>query len=482
MKFRLFVLLSLALWMGVWAQADSPERDARGWRVGPKAMGAAEVIRGPSPDEPIVLDLPEVLSDHVDGPTLVFYFSPTCPHCRAVGHEVQQLHERLAATQVPVLWVASGSASESAILEFKRTYGVTGPLVHDTGRLVGSAIGARSTPSAVLVQRVQPAKGRGKAPETFEARVLDFWYPYTPGTDGLVEGRAFNNPFHAFRPDEYKGNAHCAACHSLEYTSWHMTHHSVAWATLEREGSHTDPECVGCHVTGHQEPSGWDGEPRTKLVDVGCEACHGPGGPHDGHVTEPLSTCVGCHDDKHSIAFSTEKGLPHIDHYAAIDVTPEALKQRKLDLYQGKVPKALLAFPEGKNVGSAACQSCHTAEHGAWLLSAHAGAMDTLRDATEPAEAHTDPACVRCHATAKSSGLATQNLDDFHTDSGVGCESCHGPGEAHVAAPSADNIEGLGEDCPVCVLEAICTTCHTAEWDPEWDLDTRLKAISHRQP
>ena len=476
---RLLLLLCFTVFFGLWAEAEEPERDARGWRIGPTAMGAAEVIRGMDPKQPVILDLPAILSKHIEGPTLVFYFSPTCPHCQAVGHEVEALHQRLTDASVPVLWVASGSSSESSILEFKRTYGVTGTLVHDQERLVGAAMGARSTPSAVLVQRASPSKGKAKEGAPFEARVIDFWYPYTPGTDGLVEGRAYNNPFQAFRPNEYKGNEHCAACHPLEYTSWHMTHHSVAWATLERDGSQADPECVGCHVTGHQEPSGWDGQPRTKLVDVGCEACHGPGGPHDGTTTAPLTTCVGCHDDKHSIAFTTDKGMPHIDHYAAVDITPEALRQRKLDLYQGKVPKALLAFPEGNNVGSDACQSCHTTEHTAWLASAHSGAMNTLTASTDPADADADVTCVRCHATARTSTLAAPALESFHLDGGVGCESCHGPGEAHVAAPSADNIEGLGEDCPVCVLEAICTTCHTAEWDPEWDLDTRLKAINH---
>ena len=62
-------------------------------------------------------------------------------------------------------------------------------------------------------------------------------------------------------------------------------------------------------------------------------------------------------------------------------------------------------------------------------------------------------------------------------DDGVGCESCHGSGQAHVADPTKDNIVGLGDSCPVCVIEAVCTTCHTKEWDPDWDLDQRLEEL-----
>jgi len=47
------------------------------------------------------------------------------------------------------------------------------------------------------------------------------------------------------------------------------------------------------------------------------------------------------------------------------------------------------------------------------------------------------------------------------------------------AGGGKDNIQGLGESCPVCVLEALCTSCHTQEWDKDWDLDTHLKAIDH---
>ena len=81
------------------------------------------------------------------------------------------------------------------------------------------------------------------------------------------------------------------------------------------------------------------------------------------------------------------------------------------------------------------------------------------------------------HGQGHGAGAAA-GLDAYLTDEGVGCEACHGPGEAHVeAGGGTDNIEKLGDDCPVCVIEAVCTRCHTQKWDPDWDLERDLARI-----
>ena len=245
----------------------------------------------------------------------------------------------------------------------------------------------------------------------------------------MVEARIAGDPFAAFAPDRYVGTPMCGVCHTEELGSWLVTHHAVAWRTLEVRGKQTDDACTSCHVTGSGQPGGWGGDPDSALVDVGCEACHGPSGPHDGSATEATSTCAQCHDPKHSIAFSVAKGLPLIDHHRVTAMTDAQITARRRALYQGEAPRDLLAFPEGRNVGSAACQSCHPVQHAWWADDPHARAMDRLRD-----EGSDDPACVRCHATAKASGPPPAEVAEFRTLEGVGCESCHGPGEAHVAA------------------------------------------------
>ena len=233
-------------------------------------------------------------------------------------------------------------------------------------------MGIQSTPSALLVNKESKEK----------VRVVDAWYPYMPGFDTLVEMRLTKGgPFSAFRPGEYHGTQVCGTCHVYEAQSWQLTHHSVAWFTLGKHKKQDDAECIGCHVTGYQQPTGWNGHEDSVLADVGCEACHGPGGPHDGEPTAPESTCAGCHDKKHSIAFSYEKGLPLLDHFAAEGMTDQAFYERRKALAEGTAERGLLAFGEGKVQGAAACMGCHTEIHGTWSTSDHGQAMATLKEA-----------------------------------------------------------------------------------------------------
>ncbi len=445
--------------------AGAATLDARGWQTGTTAANTAKVL-GPVSETPIELALPASLAKRITSPTLLFYFSPSCPHCVSVAPEVGALAKRLAG-KITVIGVAAGGTSTPAIVSyFKSTHGWDFEVLRDEDRAIGAAMGAQSTPSALLVERVGS-----------KLIAKDIWYPYSAGTDVLVEMRASpGDPFAPFRERTYVGPRACAACHVQEEESWLVSHHSIAWGTLVRGGHDTDAACVNCHVTGAGQPGGWTPDGPDALVDVGCEACHGPGGPHDGTRTEPRTTCEGCHDKKHSIHFSYEKGLPLLDHFRTQGLDIETLRAERRALMQGEGPRALLAFDGGERVGAAACASCHAEAHTQWGGTKHPHAMNSL----VPKGAQDDPACVACHATARTSGPRPTTLEGYRTDEGVGCESCHGPGGAHVAAKGGtDNIVGLGASCPVCVIEAVCTSCHTATWDPDWDLDRDLPRVGH---
>lgn len=460
-------VLAVLITVLVGAVAVAGVTDPRGWTPGTPAADAAAMIAGPPGHQG--LRLPKELVARIEGPTVLFYFAPTCPHCRHVAPEVVALARRLEGV-ASVVGVASSGSTEADLLEFRATYAPSFPIVHDRTREIGAALAVRSTPSALLVV----PSGKGGTVD-----VKDLWYPYLPGFDAIVEGRARGDLFATYKEGVYQGNASCAGCHAVEYASWTLTHHSVAWRTLVTRSKQADDACNGCHVTGKGQPFGWDGDPHSKLVDVGCESCHGPGGPHDGQRTDPRSTCEGCHDAKHSIAFTVDKGVPLIDHYKASALDDDAMRAARKALLNGEAPRDLLAFAAGRNVGSEACKDCHEAEHADWVASPHAAAMGVLVEAKQDG----DVACVRCHATATASGTPPTALDGYRTDEGVGCESCHGPGEAHVAAGGGtDNIEKLGDGCPVCVIEAVCTSCHTQQWDPLWNLDRKLPKVSHPRP
>jgi hypothetical protein len=266
----------------------------------------------------------------------------------------------------------------------------------------------------------------------------------------------------------------CVSCHREEGLAWALTHHATAYRTLVRRDRARDLACVGCHVTGMND-GGFDpaDDGSSPFVDVTCESCHGPSGPHDGAASDASASCVGCHDAEHSVAFDLERALPHIDHYAANGLDQAAFQARLSALLKGEAPRPLLAFPEGPTVGAAACKSCHKAESKHWAKTGHAHAMDVLTN--NPAA---DASCTTCHATPTAMG-AMESSGSFRTDEGVGCESCHGAGAEHAKNPTAQNIVGLGETCPECVIEGICTSCHTMKWDPGWALEPRLDAIRH---
>jgi thiol-disulfide isomerase/thioredoxin len=467
----LFALLSVtAALIAVFAVSpvSADPTDPRGWTEGgTMAANTGNVIGGVA--ERPELPLPDSVARFVKKrPTLLVYFSPTCPHCRAVQPELTDFAGRMRK-KIDVVGIAGLGAHAAAVEEYVGTFDVPYRIIVDSDRSIGQAMGVRGTPSALLVER-----------DGDVVRIVQAWYPYVPGSDSLVEMFAGDGPWAAFRPGEYHGTAVCASCHVEEAESWQLTHHSKAWWTLLEREDQDDPECTGCHVVGAGQPGGWTPEGAEHLVDVGCEACHSAGGPHDGERVEPRDTCEGCHDDKHSIAFSYEKGLPLIDHYRATPMDEAAFHAARSALFDGTAPRALLAFADGAFVGSDRCQSCHEAEHAQWGTTPHARAMGTLAASTEHPGADTDVACVQCHASPTRSGPPSPNLADYRVAESVGCESCHGPGEAHVAAGGGtDNIQGLGESCPVCVLEAICTSCHTSQWDPNWDLDARLPAVGH---
>lgn len=90
------------------------------------------------------------------------------------------------------------------------------------------------------------------------------------------------------------------------------------------------------------------------------------------------------------------------------------------------------AFDPAKVIGSDACKKCHAAEIAQWELTPHHLTIDTLHRKPE-AKAIADrlglrsvkrnETCVRCHYTQKLVRGKPR------IDSGVSCESCHGPAQ-----------------------------------------------------
>jgi hypothetical protein len=142
--------------------------------------------------------------------------------------------------------------------------------------------------------------------------------------------------------------------------------------------------------------------------------------------------------------------------------------------------------PSGRRfVGSETCGECHTKAYAKWKSTTHATATDSL--VTPPNSRgniarHYDPECLSCHVT----GWEPQQFFPF--ESGYlslektprltqnGCENCHGPGSAHVAAengdgnPSADTIAKLrgAMRLPLAGAERKCMECHDLDNSPDF--------------
>jgi hypothetical protein len=95
----------------------------------------------------------------------------------------------------------------------------------------------------------------------------------------------------------------CSVCHDEARAFWDTTKHARAYATLTERGHEANLDCVECHVTGYQQPSGSTVMHVERLRNVQCEVCHGPGSLHAARpeheaipVPKPDATlCARCH-------------------------------------------------------------------------------------------------------------------------------------------------------------------------------------------
>ena len=132
----------------------------------------------------------------------------------------------------------------------------------------------------------------------------------------------------------YVGNTACAVCHPTAMAAWGKTKHAHAWQTLVKAEAEPKrygwpvtayPDCVGCHVVGYREQTGFvDAETTPQLADVGCERCHGAGSEHVASGgKKPLGLiggatasmlCTQCHDYEQSPNFLYGDKWPLIQH------------------------------------------------------------------------------------------------------------------------------------------------------------------------
>jgi predicted CXXCH cytochrome family protein len=112
------------------------------------------------------------------------------------------------------------------------------------------------------------------------------------------------------------------------------------------------------------------------------------------------------------------------------------------------------------------CGNCHAGAQAAWVGTAHAGAWESLQGS-----GHAESFCEGCHTVSELGNAlvdaAGHSVVPDTTYHDVQCESCHGPGLAHIQDPNA--VKPLVSIAVAEVLEEAtngCGECHNGEHHP----------------
>jgi peroxiredoxin len=406
----------------------------------------------------------------------VIFFLHTCPHCHRALASLQETLASMPEESRPRLVAVSVQNSPRAIRNMIEEQGLDSfdPYL-DPGSQAAERWGVTGGVPVVIVLDKQ---GRIRHRSTGWEEKRD------PGIVRMKLAKAaeVRVPM-LLDPKGYSGNDVCGVCHEQEYATWQYTAHSTAYDTLVTHGAERRTDCVGCHVVGFEQSGGFDFVRQSPFLEnVGCESCHGRGGPHlspkfvPNHDYEQV--CATCHNPKHSLGFDYSTFHPRISHKTIAALSdPE-----RAGLLEGGGPSRELLPTQADYVGSDACQSCHQAEFATWQASPHGHSMASLEKAKKAADAD----CLVCHTTAYGKPGGFQPKASFAAQpdlAKVGCESCHGPGGDHVGqnAKRVGTILSLGDKCDSCVILKVCGTCHDDANDPgfPFQVNERIEAQRH---
>jgi len=183
---------------------------------------------------------------------------------------------------------------------------------------------------------------------------------------------------------------------------------------------------------------------------------------------ESKAACASCHANVAGGAELTDAGKA----YKASKTAPTTAPAKTADY-----------------VGNNKCKMCHMKQHKAWSTTPHSKAFTNLQ-AADTAKAgpmsralnipiadspSTTDGCVTCHVTGFQLAGGYPAADSAKTAAvaAVSCESCHGPGSAHVAAPMAEKKKFIN----TAVTANMCTQCHTSVTSPKFNFVEYAKRI-----
>lgn len=194
------------------------------------------------------------------------------------------------------------------------------------------------------------------------------------------------------------------------------------------------------------------------------------------------------------VAYSPEGKVEAINsgyQMVASSTKPDAAVQQivedvKPQLEQIAFRSAMIGNQSGAHpryVGQSVCAQCHTRCSDMLAVSKHRKAYETLRAKGEERSA----ACLPCHVTGynQAGGWNIRKDAERIEMRGIHCESCHGPGEYHVAVQSGDKAPlalargGRNKFGLQTAGESTCVVCHDKTRSPNFNFDDWWREIVH---
>ncbi|MCP4036334.1 MAG: redoxin domain-containing protein [bacterium] len=426
-------------------------------------------------------DLPFDSASLAGKPTVLIFFLHTCPHCHAALAFLKEQLAKLPEDQRPELVAVSAANRPTAVRTMLREQDLEGlrVLLDPEGKIMEDYGVFAGFPDLFMID----AKGK------IVHRTQGWREDRDPALNRMVLSKIAGTriPLLLNRLG-YTGSDVCSVCHEPEAQTHVYTNHASAYSTIVKHNETRNAECVNCHVVAFGEPGGYSFDESPKqLENVGCESCHGRGGPHlspdfvptENGVKNYESICRTCHNPTHSLDFDYATFSPRISHAKIAGLTNA---ERNALIASDRGPRDVLP-KNAAYVGSQACESCHASEYESWNGSAHRQSISSL----EKKNKADDATCLQCHTTAlgKEGGFpaAAKGNDPSHADlASVGCESCHGPGGNHVPenAPKLGTIVSLGDKCDSCAILKICGSCHDDANDPGFEFRVEEKIDRQR--
>jgi predicted CXXCH cytochrome family protein len=208
--------------------------------------------------------------------------------------------------------------------------------------------------------------------------------------------------------------------------------------------------CAGCHSTGLDGETAAeetdfafleDFKPGNVELNIGCEACHGPGsvhltGPSPESIvhTPDAAICGQCHVQGQS---------PDGDHGYPVGYQPGLALDESV---------FTLAAEDNESVWWPTGHAKTYDQYGEWITSDHASSMAMM------------PECARCHGTMPG-GIGTaadEETSEQTAWNGITCVACHNP---HPVEEDADTLPAMLQTGSY----QLCVACHNSR-TPEGDM------------